>query len=366
LFKANTVKRTYSNRIESRRVSPKMSEIINSTDFQNSTTDDDFTTTSIFSEIQEAAEKHKNQQLNFRFKAPEMIKLLSHLQKTPETEKLIQSVFKDALEKSDKRPMTEQLNLKAKYQKSHGLVFKDIPVGVQRHIIFDAILKLGRTMDFETGRLAFPGGCKLRSFFFPQIKHREQSHRVCFPIFVNKRDQMFIYQWAQNQNGKIQLDIDRNCGWDGVVSVELTRDATNEDDDNVSMISGVSGNTGRMSGRMSSMSSVKGFNSMGNPISHNPLANFSPENPYINPFMMNQFTHGGPVSPNPYNMHPNLIAHQNMMQNQAMSHMSQMTASVSPSTQTKTEEIGASLASLSVRDSESISQSPGKLEVEAL
>merc|ERR1711935_545489 len=131
-------------------------------------------------------------------------------------------------------------------------------------------------------------------------------------------------------------------------------------DDNVSMISGASGNTGRMSGRMSSMSSsIKGFNSMGNPITHNPLANFSPENPYINPFMMNQFTHGGPVSPNPYNMHPNLIAHQNMMQTQAMRHMSQMTASVSPSTQTKTEEIGASLASLSVRDSDSLSQSPG-------
>lgn len=335
-----------------------MSEIINSTtELQNnSTTEDDFTSTSIFSEIKEAAEKHKNQQLNFRFRAPEMIQLLSHLQKTPETEKLIQSVFKDALEKSDKRPMTEQLNLKAKYQKSHGLVFKDIPVGVQRHIIFDAILKLGRTMDFETGRLAFPGGCKLRSFFFPQIKHREQSHRVCFPIFVNKRDQMFIYQWAQNQNGKIQLDIDRNCGWDGVVAVELTRDATNEDDDNVSLMSGVSGRTGRMS----SMSSIKGFSSMGNPIS---MASFSPENPFINPFMMNQFTHGGPVSPSPY-MHPNLMAHQNMMQTQAMQ-MNQLTANVSPA-QIKTEEIGASLASLSVRDSDSSSLSPGQQEVEAL
>jgi len=54
------------------------------------------------------------------------------------------------------------------------------------------------------------------------------------------------------------------------------------------------------------------------------------------------------------------------VQNQAMSQMTQMTASVSPATQTKTEEIGASLASLSVRDSDSLSQSPGQLEVEAL
>jgi len=361
-----------------------MSEIINSTEiletgFENAAdgdftnqdfTTEDFTTTSIFTEIQDAAEKHKNQQLNFRFKAPEMIKLLSHLKKTPETEKLIRAVFQDALEKSDKRPMTEQLNLKAKYQKSHGLVFKDIPVGVQRHIIFDAILKLGRTMDFETGRLAFPGGCKLRSFFFPQIKHREQSHRVCFPIFVNKRDQMFIYQWAQNQNGKIQLDIDRSCGWDGVVSVELTRDASNEDDDTVSMISGVSAvsgvaqvsGAGRI-GRLSSMSSMKGFNSMGNPITNNPLAGFSPENPFINPFMMNQFTHGGPVSPSPFNMHPNLIAHQNMMNQMSQMTASVTPASVSPGAQVKPEDIEAGLGSLSVKDSENSSSGQ---EVEAL
>merc|ERR1712241_1019295 len=206
------------------------------------------------------------------------IKILAHLKKTPETEKLIEAVFKDALEKSDKRPMTEQLNLKAKYQKSHGLVLKDIPVHVQRHIIFDAILKMGRTMDFETGRLAFPGGCKLRSFFFPQIKHKEQEHRVCFPIFVNKKDQMFIYQWAQNQNGKIQLDVDKNCGWDGIVSVELTRDSTMEDDDATSVASG-----------------------------------FSPEDPFLQNFQMLPFPHGGPVSPNPFQMHPNLISHQNML-----------------------------------------------------
>ena len=96
---------------------------------------------------------------------------------------------------------------------------------------------------------------------------------------------------------------------------------------------------------------------MGNPMS---MASFSPENPFINPFMMNQFTHGGPVSPSPY-MHPNLLAHQNMMQTQAM----QMTANVSPA-QIKTEELGVSLASLSVKDSDSSSLSPGQLEVEAL
>ena len=52
-----------------------MSKIINpTTELQNNPTteDKDFTTTSIFSEIKEAAEKHKNQQLNFRFRAPEI------------------------------------------------------------------------------------------------------------------------------------------------------------------------------------------------------------------------------------------------------------------------------------------------------
>lgn len=298
----------------------------------------DFNSTDLYSDIKTAAEKHKNQQLNFRFKAPEMLLLLNHLKKTPETEDLIKTIFQDALEKSDKRPMTEQLTLKAKYQKSHGLVFKDIPIGVERHIIFDAILKLGRTMDFESGRLMFPGGCKLRSFFFPQIKHKEQTHRVCFPIFVNKKDQMFIYQWAQNQNGKIQLEVDRSCNWDGVVSVELTRDAEKDDDDTQSVASGVS-----------NFSSHSKF--------MNPLMGQNP-NPFMNPFAL-PFTHGGPISPNPFNMHPNLIAHQSMLQNQANGLVSPvMTSTIPTATKTtKVEELGASLNSLSVKDSDNYSQS---------
>jgi len=189
-----------------------------------------FTDTELHASILEAADRHKGQQLNFRFRANDMLKLLENLEKTPETESLIKHAFKEALDKSDKRPMTDQLRLKAKFQKSHGLVFKDLPLNVERSVIFNAILKLGRTMDMNTGRLMFPGACKLRSFFFPDVKNKNQEKRVCFPIFVNKKDQMFIYQWAQNQGGKIQLELDSEVtGWNGVVSVELTRDECRDD-----------------------------------------------------------------------------------------------------------------------------------------
>lgn len=290
-----------------------------------------FKSTEIFAEIAEAADKHKNQQLNFRFKAPEMLKLMEHLADTPEMFDLVSEAFKDALDKSDKRPMTEQLNLKARYQKSHGLVFKDIPIHVQRHVIFDAILKLGRTMDFETGRLMFPGGCKLRSFFFPQIKHQEQSHRVCFPIFVNKKDQMFIYQWAQNQNGKIQLDVSKDCGWDGIVSVELTRDATTEDADE----------TASMSSQASSV--MKGFSPMGFP------QFYPPANPFTMPF-----THGGPI--NPYNnfVHPQLIPQPQYPA------LTATTAATTP-TNEKVDAVVTGMSQLSV-DGYSQSESPSKSE----
>jgi len=191
-----------------------------------------FTNTELHTSILEAADRHKGQQLNFRFRAADMLKLLQNLEKTPETESLIQTAFKEALNKSDKRPMTDQLRLKAKFQKSHGLVFKDLPINVERSVIFNSILRLGRTMDMNTGRLMFPGACKLRSFFFPDVKNRNQEKRVCFPIFVNKKDQMFIYQWAQNQGGKIQLELENDVtGWNGVVSVELTRDECREDEE---------------------------------------------------------------------------------------------------------------------------------------
>lgn len=194
-----------------------------------------FKSSALYAKIEAATEKHRHQQLNFRFKGDEMLRVLEQLPQTPELTNLINSVFSEALQKSDKRPMLEQLTLKQKYQKSHGLVFKDIPIHVQRHVIYDAILKLGRTMNMDNGQLAFPGACKMRSFFFPEVKKNrvgQQTHRVCFPIFVNKRDQMYLYQWSQNQNGTIQLEIDEEAAqWDGIVSVELTRDATEDSDD---------------------------------------------------------------------------------------------------------------------------------------
>jgi len=192
-----------------------------------------FIDTELHASILDAAEKHKGQHLNFRFKSEDMLKLLQNLENTPEMQKIVDIAFKEALDKSDKRPMTDQLRLKAKFQKSHGLVFKDIPVNVERSVIFNAIMKIGRTMDLTTGRLMFPGACKLRSFFFPQVKNPEiQDKRVCFPIFVNKKDQMIMYQWASNQGGQIQLELEGDrTGWDGIVSVEMTRDECKQDSD---------------------------------------------------------------------------------------------------------------------------------------
>merc|ERR1712050_596534 len=88
-------------------------------------------------------------------------------------------------------------------------------------------MKLGKTVDPKTGGMMFPGGCKLRSFFFPESKKNNGKfdknglNRVCFPIFVNKRDQMYIYNWSQNQGGYLFLGQIGN--WNGCVKVELTR-----------------------------------------------------------------------------------------------------------------------------------------------
>jgi len=214
-----------------------------------------FTDTELHASITDAAEKHKGQHLNFRFKSEDMLKILQNLENTPEMQQIINDAFKEALDKSDKRPMSDQLRLKAKFQKSHGLVFKDIPVNVERSVIFNAIMKIGRTMDLNTGRLMFPGACKLRSFFFPQVKNPEiQDKRVCFPIFVNKKDQMIMYQWAQNQGGQIQLELEGDrTGWDGIVSVEMTRDECKQDNDEAESARSVA------STRKSSFSASSGY-----------------------------------------------------------------------------------------------------------
>merc|ERR1712076_315360 len=136
---------------------------------------------------------------------------------------------------------------------------------------------------------------------------------------------MFIYQWAQNQDGKIQLDVDKNCGWDGIVAVELTRDASADDEDTESVASGVSmaSRASRAMSSMSGFSSFKRYDVFGNPVqnsvTNNPLSNgFSPQNPFLQSL---PFNHGGPISPNMMNPMtpnmlnpPNLISHQNMLQ----------------------------------------------------
>jgi len=274
-----------------------------------------FENTSLQESIVDAAEKHKGQQLNFRFRSEDMLKLLRNLEKTPETEQLIKNAFKEALDKSDKRPMTDQLRLKAKFQKSHGLVFKDIPIDVERSVIFNAILKLGRTMDMATGRLMFPGACKLRSFFFPEVKNRKvQDKRVCFPIFVNKKDQMFIYQWAQNQNGQIQLELENDrTGWNGIVSVELTRDESRDDEESLDKMSALN-----ISSRSSPSSSRIGSRSMSFNENYKRKSSFSSSgfaSPVFTPQMSLQSLNAMPFVNGPLNTNFNPLLVQTLLNN---------------------------------------------------
>ena len=198
-----------------------------------------FSSSNIYTEIKEANEKYKNQQLNFRFNSDQFLELLKNLPDDDEIKDLISESFHEAIDKSDKRPMTEQLNLKHKYQKTHGLVFKNIPVEIPRQVVYNSILKLGKIVNPVDNSVLFPGTCKMRSFFFPEIKKEHQKHRVCFPVFVNKQDQVMIYEYAQMQDGRLKLEFNeadlqklKSLGitWDGVVVVELTRYSDIDDD----------------------------------------------------------------------------------------------------------------------------------------
>jgi len=152
-------------------------------------------------------------------------------------DRMIRSKLQTARDRVDKRPIDDQIKLKNRYQKSHGLVLKGIPLNVPRQVVFHAIEKLGSTLKDANGELTFPGECKMRTFMYPQIKAGQKT-RNAFPIFVNKKDQMFIYQWSKNQNGQIQLEPEptqefpdfKPEDWNGFVIVEKVRGSDGETD----------------------------------------------------------------------------------------------------------------------------------------
>merc|ERR1712187_731906 len=99
----------------------------------------------------------------------------------------------------------------------------------------------------------------------------------------------------------------------------------------------------------------------------NPLmAGFSPENPFLQNFNMLPFTHGGPVSPNPFQMHPNLL---NQMQQQVPMPVASpvLSATTTATTNTQVDDVAKSLTNMSTKDSDYYpsEQSPDKtLELE--
>merc|ERR1711972_1032151 len=108
------------------------------------------------------------------------------------------------------------------------------------------------------------------------------------------------------------------------------------------------------------------------------MAGFSPENPFLQNFPMLPFTHGGPISPNPFQMHPNLVSHQNMldqMQQQQQQQQQQpipvaspvLTATTTMTTNSQVDDVAKSLTNMSTKDSDYYpsEQSPDKtLDVE--
>lgn len=194
-----------------------------------------FQGTDVFRQIKDAGSRYKNR-LNFTFRAHEVLQLLEQQPYNEKLERTLRRQLQNAVDRVDKRPIDDQIKLKNRYQKSHGLVFKGIPLNVQRQVVFHAIEKLGATTKRDDeGEQLFPGECKMRTFMYPKIKDGQRT-RNAFPIFVNRKDKLYLYQWAKNQGGMIKLEpeaTDECPGfteeqWDGLVSVELVRGSDGE------------------------------------------------------------------------------------------------------------------------------------------
>lgn len=195
-----------------------------------------FHNTQVYRQIQDAGQKYKNR-LNFTFRAHEVLQLLDRQPYNQKLERTLRKQLQSAVDRVDKRPIDDQIKLKNRYQKSHGLVFKGIPLDVQRQVVFHAIEKLGATTKDESGESLFPGELKMRTFMYPKVKDGQKT-RNAFPIFVNKKDQLFLYQWSKNQESYIELDPEptEECPdfskeqWNGMVVVEKVRGADGEMD----------------------------------------------------------------------------------------------------------------------------------------
>ena len=136
---------------------------------------------------------------------------------------LIKTKLAEVESKVDKRGIDKQREIRDKYQGTHGLIFKGIPGGIERQVVYNAILKLGKTVGTDFG-----GELKMRSFQYPKLK-KNQSSRIAFPIFVQQQDRDRILE-VVGQNSELILPVENSneynfkaADWDGVVAVERVK-----------------------------------------------------------------------------------------------------------------------------------------------
>jgi len=176
----------------------------------------------IYSNIKTAHETH-GKRLSFQLSAHEIMQLLNNQPESVELNALIKTKLAEVESKVDKRGIDKQREIRGKYQGTHGLIFKGIPGGVERQVVYNAILKLGKTGKFD-----FDGELKMRSFQYPKLK-KNQSLRIAFPIFVRQQDRDRILD-VVGEKSELILPVE-NCkeyhfeaaDWDGVVTVERVK-----------------------------------------------------------------------------------------------------------------------------------------------
>jgi len=176
----------------------------------------------IYANIESANNIH-GKRLVFQLSAYEIMQLLNNQPENLELNALIKTKLAEVEKKVDKRGIDKQREVRDKYQGTHGLIFKGIPVAVERQVVYNAILKLGKSEGSD-----FDGELKMRSFQYPKLK-KNQSSRIAFPIFVRQQDRDRILEVAGGESELI-LPVENNeeyrfraNDWDGVVTVERVK-----------------------------------------------------------------------------------------------------------------------------------------------
>lgn len=176
----------------------------------------------IYSNIQTAHNTH-GKRLSFQLSAQQIMQLLNDQPESVKLSALIKTKLAEVESKVDKRGIDKQREIRDKYQGTHGLIFKGIPGGVERQVVYNAILKLGKTVGTDFG-----GELKMRSFQYPKLK-KNQSSRIAFPIFVQQQDRDRILE-VVGQSSELILPVENSneynfkaADWDGVVAVERVK-----------------------------------------------------------------------------------------------------------------------------------------------